>query len=110
MQLAKSAIRTGVKLLAAEAGLDETRIARFVIAGAFGAYIGVEAAWAIGLLPDLPRERLHPGGQCRRPGRATDAGLAHAPPHAARWPSECRYVELSSRGDFQKTFLQHIGF
>ena len=29
---------------------------------------------------------------------------------AARLAVECRYTELSSRGDFQKTFLNHIGF
>ena len=29
---------------------------------------------------------------------------------AARLATECRYVELSARSDFQKVFLHHIGF
>ena len=29
---------------------------------------------------------------------------------AAELAAACRYVELSTRSDFQKTFLQHIGF
>lgn len=110
VQLAKSAIRTGTRLLAAEAGLDETQIDRFVIAGAFGAYISVDSCVAIGLLPALPRERFVQVGNaaglgvqqmlCSRERRRRAAALAR----------ECRYVELSSRTDFQKTFLQHIGF
>lgn len=110
VQLAKSAIRTGVKLLAAEAGLDETRIARFVIAGAFGAYISVESCVAIGLLPDLPRERYTQVGNAAGLGVQQMLASRTRRERAARLASECRYVELSSRGDFQKTFLQHIGF
>jgi uncharacterized 2Fe-2S/4Fe-4S cluster protein (DUF4445 family) len=29
---------------------------------------------------------------------------------AAQIASACRYVELSTRGEFQKTFMHHIGF
>lgn len=110
VQLAKSAIRTGVKLLAAEAGLDETRIDRFVIAGAFGAYISVESCVAIGLLPDLPRERYTQVGNAAGLGVQQMLASRTRRERAARLATECRYVELSSRGDFQKTFLQQIGF
>lgn len=110
VQLAKSAIRTGVKLLAAEAGLDEARIARFVIAGAFGAYISVESGVAIGLLPDLPRERFTQVGNAAGLGVQQMLASRTRRERAARLATECRYVELSSRSDFQKTFLQHIGF
>lgn len=115
VQLAKSAIRTGVKLLCAEAGLDESQIDRFVIAGAFGAYIRVESARAIGLLPPLP---LAPDGTSRFEQVGNAAGLGvqqmlssrERRQRAARIARQARYVELSSRSDFQKTFLQHIGF
>ncbi|BDI03373.1 ASKHA domain-containing protein [Sphaerotilus microaerophilus] len=115
VQLAKSAIRTGVKLLCAEAGLDESQIHRFVIAGAFGAYIRVESARAIGLLPPLPPA---PDGTSRFQQVGNAAGLGvqqmlssrERRARAAQIARQARYVELSTRSDFQKSFLQHIGF
>ena len=110
VQLAKSAIRTGVKMLAAEAGMDELAIDRFVIAGAFGAYISVASAVAIGLLPPLPRERFEQVGNAAGLGVQQMLASRERRARAAEIACQCRYVELSSRGDFQKTFLQHIGF
>jgi uncharacterized 2Fe-2S/4Fe-4S cluster protein (DUF4445 family) len=115
VQLAKSAIRTGVRLLCAEAGLDEMQIDRFVIAGAFGAYLRVESARAIGLLPPLPPA---PDGTSRFQQVGNAAGLGvqqmlssrERRARAAQIARQARYVELSTRSDFQKTFLQHIGF
>jgi uncharacterized 2Fe-2S/4Fe-4S cluster protein (DUF4445 family) len=115
VQLAKSAIRTGVRLLCAEAGLDELQIDRFVIAGAFGAYIRVESAVAIGLVPPLPPA---PDGSSRFQQVGNAAGLGvqqmlasrERRTRAAGIARQCHYVELSTRSDFQKTFLQHIGF
>ena len=110
VQLAKSAIRTGVKMLAAEAGMDELQIDRFIVAGAFGAYIGIEACVAIGLLPPLPRERFQQVGNAAGLGVQQMLASRERRARAAEIARQCRYVELSSRSDFQKTFLQHIGF
>ncbi len=110
VQLAKSAIRTGVKMLAAEAGMDELQIDRFIVAGAFGAYIGIEACIAIGLLPPLPRERFQQVGNAAGLGVQQMLASRERRARAAEIARQCRYVELSSRSDFQKTFLQHIGF
>ncbi|MCK6423743.1 MAG: ASKHA domain-containing protein [Burkholderiaceae bacterium] len=110
VQLAKSAIRTGVRLLCAEAGLDESQIHRFVIAGAFGAYIRVESARAIGLLPPLPLDRFEQVGNAAGLGVQQMLSSRERRQRAAQIARQARYVELSSRSDFQKTFLQHIGF
>ena len=58
MQLAKAAIRTGIELLMRDRALAEADIELVVIAGAFGAYINVGSAVAIGLLPELPLDRF----------------------------------------------------
>ena len=110
VQLAKSAIRTGVKLLCAEAGLDESQIHRFVIAGAFGAYIRVESARAIGLLPPLPLDRFQQVGNAAGLGVQQMLSSRERRARAAQIARQARYVELSTRSDFQKSFLQHIGF
>ena len=75
VQLAKAAIRAGIDCLLREAGLEEDAIERVVIAGAFGAYIGLESAVRIGLLPALPLRAHRAGRQCRRRRRAHGARL-----------------------------------
>lgn len=110
VQLAKSAIRTGVQLLVAEAGLDEQQIDRFIIAGAFGAYIGLDSALAIGLLPPLPRERFAQVGNAAGLGVQQMLASRARRARAGELALQCRYVEPSTRSDFQKTFLHHIGF
>ncbi|MCX8042687.1 MAG: ASKHA domain-containing protein [Desulfobacterota bacterium] len=54
---AKAAMFAGYHCLLEKAGLGFHDIEQVIIAGAFGDYIDVEKAIAIGLLPDIPRER-----------------------------------------------------
>jgi uncharacterized 2Fe-2S/4Fe-4S cluster protein (DUF4445 family) len=110
VQLAKAAIRTGVELLLREAGLQAGEIERFIIAGAFGAYIDVRSGLATGLFPQLPPERFMQVGNAAGLGvqRLLASGRARA--QAAELAAHCRYVELSTQAGFQKAFMQHIGF
>jgi uncharacterized 2Fe-2S/4Fe-4S cluster protein (DUF4445 family) len=110
VQLAKAAIRVGVELLADEAGLAEADIDRFIIAGAFGAYIDVGSGVATGLFPDLPRERFEQVGNAAGVGVRRMLASRGARARAAELARTCRYVELSSRSDFQRRFLHQISF
>jgi uncharacterized 2Fe-2S/4Fe-4S cluster protein (DUF4445 family) len=110
VQLAKAAIRTATELLLDEAGLDEHAIERFVIAGAFGAYIDIDSGVRIGLFPDLPRERFVQVGNAAGVGIRRMLASDTARQRAGELATACRYLELSSRSDFQKRFLRHIGF
>jgi uncharacterized 2Fe-2S/4Fe-4S cluster protein (DUF4445 family) len=58
IQLAKGAIRAGIEVLLQDAGLDESQIERVVVAGAFGTYLDVSSALAVGMFPALPGERF----------------------------------------------------
>ncbi|OFV93599.1 MAG: hypothetical protein A3H95_08750 [Acidobacteria bacterium RIFCSPLOWO2_02_FULL_64_15] len=110
VQLAKAAIRSGIDLLLREAGLEESALDQVVIAGAFGAYIGLESAVTIGLLPPLPLERFAQVGNAAGVGvRMTLASVALRE-RARRLAAQCRYIELGSLPGFQKTFLGRIGF
>ncbi len=110
VQLAKAAIRTGVELLLREQGLQERDIERFIIAGAFGAYIDVASGVDIGLFPALPMERFEQVGNAA--GLGVRQMLCNAPSRllAAQIADKASYVELSTRREFQKTFLRHIAF
>ncbi|HNT38211.1 MAG TPA: ASKHA domain-containing protein [Rubrivivax sp.] len=110
VQLAKSAIRTGVQLLCTQAGTHTGTIDRVLLAGAFGAYLDIGACIAIGLLPPLPRERVQQVGNAAGLGVQQMLASRTRRARAAAIARRCRCVELSARSDFQKTFLQHIGF
>jgi uncharacterized 2Fe-2S/4Fe-4S cluster protein (DUF4445 family) len=110
VQLAKAAIRTATELLLDEAGLQEGAIERFIIAGAFGTYIDIESGVRIGLFPDLPRERFQQVGNAAGVGIRQMLASTTARARAKSLAESCRYMELSSRSDFQKRFLHHIGF
>ncbi len=57
-QAAKAALRSGIKLLAAAAGIEEEDIDEVLLAGAFGNFIRPEAALWVGLVPPLDVHRL----------------------------------------------------
>jgi uncharacterized 2Fe-2S/4Fe-4S cluster protein (DUF4445 family) len=110
VQLAKAAIRTGVDMLLRDQGLHEQDIQRFIIAGAFGAYIDVASGIAIGLFPDLPLDRFEQVGNAAGLGVRQMLASQSARKRASELAATCQYVELSTRSEFQKTFLHHIGF
>jgi uncharacterized 2Fe-2S/4Fe-4S cluster protein (DUF4445 family) len=110
VQLAKSAIRTGVELLLSDAHLVESDIGRVIIAGAFGAYIDVKSGVAIGLLPDIPLDRFKQVGNAAGAGVRLMVASKHARARAGDLAASSRYVELSTRQEFQKTFMRNIGF
>ena len=110
VQLAKAAIRTASDLLLEEAGIGLQQLQGFVIAGAFGSYIDINSGISIGLFPDLPRDRFHQVGNAAGLGirQMLTSNKARARAHALA--THCRYLELNSRSDFQKRFLNNIGF
>ncbi|MCB1534279.1 MAG: DUF4445 domain-containing protein [Rhodoblastus sp.] len=110
VQLAKSAVRTGVDLLLDRMGLNEGRIDRFIIAGAFGAYIDLDSAMVIGLLPRLPRERFAQVGNAAGVGVTRMLASTAERELAREIAARCAYVELSTDPQFQKRFMKNIGF
>lgn len=110
VQLAKAAIRTATELLLDEAGIAAAQLERFIIAGAFGAYIDVASGVDVGLFPALPQERFQQVGNAAGAGVRRMLVSKRARLRAAELADGCRYLELSSRSDFQKVFLHHIGF
>ena len=110
VQLAKAAIRTGIELLLRDRDLHEGDIELVVIAGAFGSYIDVSSAVAIGLLPTLPLDRFRQVGNAAGAGVRQMLASRQARTRGRELAKACRYLELSTRTDFQKTFLHNIGF
>jgi uncharacterized 2Fe-2S/4Fe-4S cluster protein (DUF4445 family) len=55
---AKAAIYAGIKTLVEEVGLEIGDLEQIILAGAFGSFIDLDAAMAIGLLPEVAPERV----------------------------------------------------
>ena len=66
IQLAKSALYAGARLLMDEMGVD--RVDRVVLTGAFGAHISPKHAMVLGMIPDVPLERVFSAGNAAGTG------------------------------------------
>ncbi|WP_102223358.1 ASKHA domain-containing protein [Acidimangrovimonas sediminis] len=66
IQLAKSALYAGARLLMDELGIDH--VDRVVLAGAFGAHISPKHAMVIGMIPDVPLEKVISAGNAAGTG------------------------------------------
>ncbi len=58
LQLAKAAIHAGIDILLDTLGRRPKDIRTLYLAGAFGSYLAPESARAVGMLPDLPLDRV----------------------------------------------------
>ena len=107
---AKAAVYAGFSVLARSVGIDLSTVEHILIAGAFGQYLDVENAIQIGLLPDVPRERIKFLGNTSimgaylalvsRESRAKIAELAH----------RMTYLELSADNTFHDEWVSALFF
>jgi len=110
VQLAKGAIRAGIQVLLDEAGTREDQIDQVIIAGAFGNYIDLASAVAIGMLPDLPLTRFAQVGNAAGIG-AKLALVSY--PHRATAQSiaaSSQYIELAGTAHFNSAFMRGMCF
>jgi uncharacterized 2Fe-2S/4Fe-4S cluster protein (DUF4445 family) len=106
IQLAKAAIRTGIQALLEANGYGEEKIGRVIIAGAFGTYIDVASAIAIGMLPSLPLERFQQVGNAAGTGARLALISRTKRAAAQKIVSRVNYIELASVHGFNQTFMQ----
>ncbi|MGR3803822.1 ASKHA domain-containing protein [Marinibacterium profundimaris] len=66
IQLAKSALYAGARLLMDEMGVD--KVDRVVLAGAFGAHISPKHAMVLGMIPDAPLDKVTSAGNAAGTG------------------------------------------
>jgi len=59
LQLAKAAVHAGIDILLDTLHKSPEDIRVLYLAGAFGSYLAPESARAVGMLPDLPLDRVH---------------------------------------------------
>jgi len=103
IQLAKSALYAGARLLMDEMGIDT--VDRIVLAGAFGAHISPKHAMVLGMIPDAPLDHVFSAGNaagtgarialCSRAARAAIEATVH----------QIHKVETAIEPRFQEHFI-----
>ncbi len=106
LQLAKAAMRLGIRALVEAEGLPESRIEEVIIAGAFGTFIDVESAIVIGMLPSLPLERFKQVGNAAGTGARLALVSRTQRLHAQQIALRDGYIELATIPDFHRKFAE----
>ncbi len=106
IQLAKAACYSGTKLLMDRMGTQ--RIDRIYLAGAFGSYIDVGYAMAIGLIPDCDITRVASAGNAAGTGARIALLSRAARTEIERVARQVEKVETAIAADFQDYFVAAI--
>ncbi|MDE7445390.1 MAG: ASKHA domain-containing protein [Lachnospiraceae bacterium] len=108
LQLSVSAIRSGMEILLEKAGIKADELDKIYLAGAFGCYISIESGIAIGLFPDVPREKMVQAGNLAGTGAAmallSEKVLQSSEEESRRFV----HVELADEDSFKERFLEHM--
>ncbi|MDZ4158858.1 MAG: ASKHA domain-containing protein [Anaerolineaceae bacterium] len=110
IQLAKGAIRTGIEVLLEETSLRADEVAEWIIAGAFGSYLGVDCAVRVGMFPNVPLERFHQVGNAAGMGAKQMLVSRRKRLEAARLVEGVKYIELTVYPDFSRRFVDAMYF
>ncbi len=110
LQLAKGAIYAGLKILLKEAGITEDDLNEVLLAGAFGNYVRKESALGIGLIPQMPLEKITAVGNAAGDGAKIALASQAMRLRAAEFADNVEHVELSTRRDFQDIFVEAMAF
>jgi uncharacterized 2Fe-2S/4Fe-4S cluster protein (DUF4445 family) len=110
LQLAKAAIRAGVKILLKKTGIKDADIKQVLLAGAFGNYIRPQSAVRIGLLPDVLVERIHFVGNAAVAGAEMILISRLCRARAGESARKIEYVEIAHEPDFQTVFADCMSF
>ena len=110
MQLAKGAIRAGIKLLQQKIGLEDNDIKRILLAGAFGNYIRRSSALRIGLLPAVEAERIRFVGNAAAAGAQMILISRQCRDQARELARKIEYVEIAHEPGFQDVYADSMLF
>jgi uncharacterized 2Fe-2S/4Fe-4S cluster protein (DUF4445 family) len=103
IQLAKSALYAGARLLMDEMGVDT--VDRVVLAGAFGAHISPRHAMVLGMIPDVPLDKVQSAGNAAGTGARIALSSIDARAQIEKTVREIIKVETAIEPRFQEHFV-----
>ncbi len=110
VQLAKSAIYSGIVLLQHVMGIGDDDLAELMLCGGFGNYINTESAVAIRLLPSVSLDRISYVGNAAHLGAQMALLSERERTRAEELAQRIEHVALAARPDFQDIFVDGMSF
>lgn len=110
VQLAKSAIFTGVKLLLQEAGLSYEQLDSVYLAGGFGNYMNPESAVRIGLIPNDEMVPIVPVGNTSGAGAVLHVSNSKFTDKLEDTLAKIKVIDLSVHPNFELEFAMNMYF
>lgn len=106
--LAKGAIRAGIDVLMDHLNVSPEEIDEVVIAGAFGTFMLPEQAMRIGMLPQIPLEKIHTVGNAAGAGARMMLISKTSREKAEALAKRIRYLELTVYPEFPLFYARGI--
>jgi uncharacterized 2Fe-2S/4Fe-4S cluster protein (DUF4445 family) len=110
LQLAKGAIAAGWSLLLTHAGLAPEDLRHVFVAGAFGNYLDLDNALAVGLLPRVAKARIAFVGNAAGVGAQMALIDVRHRERIAELRRRITFRELAMDAEFHEVFLREMGF
>jgi uncharacterized 2Fe-2S/4Fe-4S cluster protein (DUF4445 family) len=110
LQLAKGAIAAGWSLLLTNAGLAPEDLRHVFVAGAFGNYLSLDNALAIGLLPRITKDRIAFVGNAAGVGAQMALIDVRQRARIAELRRRITFRELAMDSQFHEVFLREMSF
>jgi uncharacterized 2Fe-2S/4Fe-4S cluster protein (DUF4445 family) len=110
LQLAIAAVRAGIEVLCAEAGLASEALQTVFVAGTFGQFVRKASLLRLGLLPPVGPERVRAVGNAAGAGAVLALLDQRVRDRAERLAASATYVELAGRIDYQDELARCLRF
>lgn len=111
VQMAKSAVCTGIELLCRYAGITPIEISRVFLAGTLGSEVTVENALRIGLFPAALKDKIQASGNTSLKGAALYASdPISAQKSIKKIRNSINCLELANFTEFQNLYISNLNF
>lgn len=110
IQLAKSAIRTGLEMLLEAAGLSEEELDRFYILGGLGTHLDPVSAQRAGFFSETLQAKLYEGGNGSLKGACRILANPQRLCEAEDFKQRAVVIELGNNPDFNDRFVDNLFF
>ena len=110
LQLAKSAIYSGIRMLQSVMEISDEEIEELMLCGGFGNYVNIESAKTIRLLPDLVHEKISYVGNAALLGAQMALLSETERMKTSEITKQIEHVALAARPDFQDIFVDSMAF
>ncbi|MCR5747600.1 MAG: ASKHA domain-containing protein [Lachnospiraceae bacterium] len=112
LQMAKAAISAGFETLCDNAGITVNRLSALYLAGGMGTGVSTHSARRIGLVPDMPEEKIIAAGNLSLKGAVSmiTGDIERNTETLLQLVNRCKVIDLASDKDFENRYIHNMDF